>query len=302
MSVVRFLEARGLTRGLRRRGSRLVGPCPLHHGDNPTAFVVHLDQNVWFCFTGCGGGGDVVDLVRKVDGVGYAEAARRLAVIADLPLTALAARSFALASPRTCQPYLPYTLALRLDPDVSFLRAKGIVARTAQRFEVGEWHGHGFLAGCVGLRIHDIAGRPLGYAGRRLDPDDALRRGKWKFPSGFPKSEVLYGAHRSLDRDVSTVVVTECPWGVLRLAQLGIPAVALLGTSLSSVHRQLLAAARQVLLLFDGDPAGHAAGQRALALLEEVTQVRIVTLPNGADPDDLNDSQLKSLLKPVFPF
>lgn len=298
--VVRFLEARGLTGGLRRRGPRLVGPCPIHHGDNPTAFVVDLDQNVWFCFTGCGGGGDVVDLVRKVDGVGYAEAARRLAAIAGLPVAASESTSFAQVSSRTCQPFRPYVHALRLDPDAPFIRAKGIAAHTAQRFEVGAWHGYGFLAGCVGVRIHDIAGRPLGYAGRRLDPDDALRHGKWKFPSGFPKSEVLYGAHRSLSRETSTVAVTECPWGVLRLAQLGIPAVALLGTSLSSVHRQHLAAARRVLILFDGDPAGRAAGQRALALLEEVTQVRVVTLPNGADPDDLNDSQLESLLRPFF--
>ena len=297
--IVRFLRIRGLAGKLRQRGPRLVGPCPIHHGDNPTAFVVDVGKNVWHCFTACGEGGDVVDLVRKVDGVGYAEAARRLAAIAALPAPAPTGPTTGLPEgPR--QPFRPFTRSLALDADVPFLRAKGIAASTARWFEAGEWHGLGFLAGCVGVRLHDPEGRPLGYAGRRLDPAEVRRLGKWKFPSGLPKSEVLYGVHRLPDRDTHALALTECPWGVMRLHQLGIPAVALLGTTLTESQRCLLVRAHRVVLLFDGDPAGHAAAQRVRRALDAATSASVADLPDGTDPDDLSDRQLDALVRPLF--
>lgn len=297
--IVRFLTTRGLTVGLRQRGPRLVGPCPIHHGDNPTAFVVDVAKNVWHCFTACGGGGDVVDLVRKVDGVGYAEAARRLAAIAAMPAPAAAAAIPSLPH-RPRQPFRPYTRSLALDANAPFLSAKGITASTARRFEAGQWHGQGFLAGCVGARLHDPVGRPLGYAGRRLDPAEARRFGKWKFPNGFPKAEVLYGAHRLPARDTQALALTECPWGVMRFHQIGIPAVALLGTTLTNSQRRLLVRAGRVVLVFDGDPAGHAAAQRILPVLNGATDIFVAALPAGTDPDDLSDDQLDALVRPFF--
>ena len=74
-SIVQVLEAHGLNTHLRKRGDELVGPCPLHQGDNPTAFRVHAERNLWHCWTACGGG-DVVDLVRMIHRCSYAQAAR----------------------------------------------------------------------------------------------------------------------------------------------------------------------------------------------------------------------------------
>ena len=71
------LAAYGLDSQLKRRNDQLYGPCPLHHGDNPTAFRVHLTRGMWRCFTACGGG-DTVDLIRCIENCSYAEAARHL--------------------------------------------------------------------------------------------------------------------------------------------------------------------------------------------------------------------------------
>ncbi|MDI7267984.1 MAG: toprim domain-containing protein [Myxococcota bacterium] len=300
VSVARFLDARGLSANLRRKGGRLVGPCPVHRGDNPTAFVVDLDHNTWHCFTACGGGGDVVELVRRVDRVDYAEAGRRLAAIAALPEPAPGATLPQPRQLRAHRPFQPFTRALPLDPDTPFLRAKGITAATARSFEAGQWHGQGFLAACVAVRLHDPQGRPLGYAGRRLDPDLARRYGKWKFPPRLPKAEILYGAHRLPHGPHDALAVTECPWGAMRLHQLGIPAVALLGTALSAAHRRHLAQAPRVVLVFDGDSAGVRAAQRAQAALRDTTEVQIVPLPPGCDPDDLDDGALNRLLRALF--
>jgi DNA primase len=32
-------------------GRRLTGVCPIHNGDNTTAFSYYLDKNIWYCFT-----------------------------------------------------------------------------------------------------------------------------------------------------------------------------------------------------------------------------------------------------------
>ncbi len=76
-------------------------------------------------------------------------------------------------------------------------------------------------------RLHDHRGLPLGYAGRRLCPQQVRRFGKWKLPRRLPKASILYGFHHLRPVANHTLVIVEGPWGVMRLAQLGIPAIAL---------------------------------------------------------------------------
>jgi DNA primase len=145
------------------------------------------------------------------------------------------------------------------------------------------------LKGCVAVRLHDGAGYPLGYAGRRLDSGAAATRGKWVFPPRLPKSSLLYGLHRAHGK---VVVVTECPWSVLRLAQIGVPGVGLLGVGISSGQQDLLQQFERVYAMMDGDPAGRIAA-RALA---HRVGAHILDLPDGLDPDDLHDEELRGLL------
>ena len=56
VSIEQVLADRGRLRHLRRRGRQLVGPCPVHDGDNIDAFVVDPGRNIWRCFTRCSGG------------------------------------------------------------------------------------------------------------------------------------------------------------------------------------------------------------------------------------------------------
>ena len=81
VTVEQVLASRGLLGGLRVRGDDLVGSCPLHGGDNPGAFVVSRSKSLWRCFTSCGGG-DVVELITRLDGSGYRDARRVLQRIA----------------------------------------------------------------------------------------------------------------------------------------------------------------------------------------------------------------------------
>jgi hypothetical protein len=190
-------------------------------------------------------------------------------------------------------PFRPFTRRLPLSPDAPLLRQKKIRPETARRFETGSWAGNGFLKNCVGVRLHDTSGHPVGYAGRRIHPADIRRYGKWKFPSGLPKSGLLYNWHRCGSAMKKGLVVVECPWGVMRLSQAGIPAVALLGIHLSPVQFELLRKVPRILLMPDGDTAGRNAFRHIGNCLDSHTRVRTILLPEGLDPDDLDDLELK---------
>jgi DNA primase len=263
------------------RGDKLVGPCPLHRGDSNTAFVVSRTRNLWYCFTRCRCGGDVIDLVRHLRGSSYPDTARYLASLAGLPPPPTA----------TPQPFLPFTATLHLDPGAPFLGQKQIHPDTARAFEAGSYHGRGFLQGCIAVRLHDPAGQPLGYAGRILDPEQALKQGKWRLPSRFPKNSILFNYHRAAAHLHQGAVLVEDPWSVMRLAQIGIPALALLGTTLSPAQTALLAPAARILLMLDGDHAGHLATHHLHQRLAHA-HVASVWLPEGIDPDQLTDLEL----------
>jgi DNA primase len=293
VSLERVLQSYGLLTNIPRRGHRLAGPCPIHRGDNPTAFRADLDRNLWNCFTVCGGG-DVVDLVRAVEHCDHAAAARILAGLVQ-GTSAPAPPVSTPSSPSSA--FRPFTFRIPLDPRCDFLQHKGISVDTATRFEAGTTRRSSFLRDSVAVRLHDLDGKPLGYCGRRLRQEDIHKWGKWRFPSGFPKALTLFGAHRAWPHRAQGIVVVECPWGVMRLSQAGLPAaVALLGTSASHLQLRWLAQAPFVYLLLDGDAPGRAAARQLARQLSSLTSVEVLDLPDGSDPDDLPENRLRSLI------
>ncbi len=299
VGVGQVLTAYRLNENLRLRGEYLVGPCPLHGGNNRTAFRANLRRNIWNCFTSCGGG-DVVDLTRIIERCSYAQAALHLRHLAQ---GASPSPQTTCPKPHSATPalgYRPFRRRIPLDPSAPFLQQhKRITAQTASRFEAGIPDQRStFLRGTIAVRLHDINGQPLGYCGRRLDHDDISRWGKWRFPVSFPKAQILFNAHRALHARASGIVVVECPWAVLRLSQVGFPgAVALLGTTISTRQADWIQQAPEILLLLDGDPAGRAASRSLDQLLNTKTKVRICDLPEDYELEDFTDEELASLLR-----
>ena len=285
VKIEHVLADKGRLGPFRRRGAYLLGPCPIHGGDNPNAFVVHPGKNLWHCFTGCDAGGDIVELVRRLDAKTYQQTAVYLATLAG---SALPQPNLSISTLPN-RPFRPFTRCLPLDATDPFLIRKGIRPQIAKRFEVGAFHGRGMLAGCIAIRLFDLKGRPLGYAGRQLDPFKAQTHGKWRFPPALPRNTLLYGYHQAKPLWNRGVVLTECPWGVLRLAQLQIPAVALLGIHLSTAQHNLLEHLPRLVVLMDGDKAGRKA---ARAISQRLPRAIVVELPEGRDPDDMTDMEL----------
>jgi len=302
VSIGQVLEAYGLAEALKVQGDQLRGACPLHGGENPTAFRVHLSRGIWHCFSGCGGG-DIVELIRRIEHCGYAEAARQLHRIAQgqTPVSSPATLvpTATTVTEKKAHPFRPFRVSIPLQPRVPFLqRDKGIHPATATRFEAGRAEGSSFLRDTVAVRLHDTDGQPLGYCGRRLLSEHVTRFGKWRFPKGFPKSEILYNAHRALSARAQGIVVVEGPWPVMRLAQAGVTgAVALLGTTMSEVQARWLSQASGILLMLDGDEAGRKAATMIEEGLAGSTTVSVHQLPEGHEPEDLSDHQLIALVE-----
>ncbi len=295
VSIAAVLQDKGLTTTFKKRADQLVGPCPVHGGDNPNAFVINLSKNIWHCFTQCNDGGDLVELVRRLDNKKYTQIAAYLASLANTPIA-----SARLHQTHMTKAFRPFTKSLTLNPSTPWLNKKGISSATAKCFEAGAYNAAGFLNGCIGVRLHDLQARPIGYAGRRLHPKHVQLYGKWKLPPALPKNTLLYNFHRVSSYTHKGLVIVEGPWAVMRLAQLNIPAVALLGIHLSPTQRDMLQTVQRVILMLDGDRAGRQAAIRIQKTLEPNTKVHNITLPLNHDPDDLTDDQLASITKPLF--
>ncbi|MEM1423344.1 MAG: DNA primase, partial [Planctomycetota bacterium] len=140
--------------------------------------------------------------------------------------------------------------------------------------------------------IHDQAGRPIAFGGRRLADDDSAKYLNSPESPLFDKSATLYGLAQGgrAIRDSRRVIVTEGYTDVIACHQHGFTnVVATLGTALTEKHARILRRmCDEVILLFDGDQAGQRAADRAFEVFfPEAMDVRVVTLPGGADPDDL---------------
>ena len=65
---------------LKKTGTHQIrGVCPIHGGTNDRQFVVSTDKNLWHCFGDCNGGGDIIELVARMQKVSQKQAAEMIA-------------------------------------------------------------------------------------------------------------------------------------------------------------------------------------------------------------------------------
>ena len=115
-------------------------------------------------------------------------------------------------------------------------------------------------------------------------------------PKGFHKSIELFNLHRVKAR--RHLVVVEDFFGTIALHAHRLPAVGLMGSSISEAQIALLIehcpALRFVTLMLDGDEAGQKAGDIIAARLAKHWWTRIVVLPAGTQPDTVERAYLSN--------
>ncbi len=163
------------------------------------------------------------------------------------------------------------------------------------------------------IPIRDLDGRVVGFGARTLDPDGVPKYLNSPQTALFDKSNLIFGldmARRHI-RDKHEVVLVEGYLDVMTAWQHGFRnVVAQMGTSLTETQLRLLQKqTKRFVLALDSDAAGAKATLRSLQLARETldrdldvrfnarglvqlegrlkADIRVVTLPEGQDPDSL---------------
>src|SRR6266481_10145119 len=138
--------------------------------------------------------------------------------------------------------------------------------------------------------VMDIQGRPIAFGGRTLKDEDAKYINSPE-TTAYVKGRNLFGLNLTRDeiRRQGFAILVEGFLDLVVPYQFGIKnVVASLGTALTSEQVKLLARfARKVVVNYDGDPAGVQAAKKAIEiLLAEDLEVKVLVLPDNADPDE----------------
>ena len=163
-----------------------------------------------------------------------------------------------------------------------------------------------FFKGRVIFPIHSMSGRVLGFGGRTLKNEKNIAK-YLNSPESviYHKTDILYGiyfAKQAISREDNCYLV-EGYTDMIALYQAGIEnVVASAGTALTekqiSIVKRLTS---NITIVFDGDVAGMKAAMRGVdMILSADMNVKIITLPEGEDPDSFSKTHHKTELKTFF--
>jgi DNA primase len=311
---------------LRKAGRQYQGLCPLHKEKTPS-FSVDPVRGLFYCF-GCGVGGDAIKLHMLASGDDFPAAIETLAQRYGIPLPTRAVRPGApperdLEGALTAAARF-FAEQLRRSPvATSYLERRRVPADLVERFGLGyapeSWEALTQAltprvpfadleaAGLAGrsergkpydrfrhrlmFPIQNASGRLVGFGGRTLG-DDKAKYINTAETDRFHKGHLLYGLFQARQeiREGRRAFLVEGYFDVIGTVACGrAAAVAGMGTALTQEQARLLARyADEVVVAYDGDPAGEAAFERALPiLLAEGLGVRRARFGDGHDPDSL---------------
>jgi DNA primase len=241
--------------------NRLSGCCPIHQGNNPNAFHVDLEKNLFNCFTHCGGG-SIFDFVMKKEKLSFYNAASKIW------------NTFYSSSQRQKikvnvnqdkakmnQELTLMSLRLTLQPDHPYLRKRNISPQLARYFQMGFCQ-YGIMKNRIAIPVFDIHNRVVAYCGRTVEQNVSIFP-KYLFPKNFNKSYHLFNIQHITPHTPQLkkpVFIVEGFFDCIHIVRLGFDAMALMGSSISQQQLTLLKEInRFYILMLDGDEAGEKA-------------------------------------------
>jgi DNA primase len=323
ITMEQVLEHYGVLGTLKRSGSRLSGPCPIHNGTNPTQFRVDTEKNLWNCFSECKGGGNVLDFIARKENLPVHDAALIACEWFGIPATDARADSAVVGKPpssppkgaakddkpaapvqakeNSINPSLKFRLE-NLNRSHPYFQERGITQETVIDFGLGYFNGtKGLMTGRVVIPIHDLWGQVVAYAGRwpGEPPKDTP---KYKLPPNFKKSLELYNVDRAIKEPADKpLVIVEGFFDAIKLHQLGCrKVVALMGSSMSSAQeeliRQHITPTSRVLVILDEDEAGRAGRVDIATRLSPLCFTKIHVFARfGMQPEHLSPEQVTQI-------
>lgn len=159
----------------------------------------------------------------------------------------------------------------------------------------GEKNGRCFdwLGGRLIIPVIDQFNNVVAFVGRRIDGGKEQKYINTKETQVFFKGKTFFNLNNlkklKNEKGIDSVIMVEGHLDVVSLAQAGFNnVVATMGTALTKDQARILKRyTEKVFISYDGDFAGQKASIRGLEILkEEGLEVKVVSLPDGMDPDD----------------
>lgn len=313
---------------LKKSGANYKGKSPFHYEKTPS-FIVSPSKKIWRDFS-YGVGGDVIKLVELMEGIGFMDALRKLALEygVEIPEEEESVNTSAL------ELYKDWCVERLMESQeaMEYVLSRGVTQGAIEDFEIGYAPSgkesiefvmrsripkdDAVKLGILGERdgrvyarfinrvmfpIRDHTGRLVGFSGRTISGHPAKYVNTPETPI-FKKSQVLYGLWNGLEyiKSKNIAVLTEGQLDVVLQHAYGIKgAVASLGTSFTKTHASLLKRyASRAIVAFDPDEAGRkAAVKAAVALLAQKMRVKVAILEDGDPADIIKEHGKKKLLE-----
>ncbi len=196
-----------------------------------------------------------------------------------------------------------------------FLKSKGYTyEEMVNSGAVGTKNGRyfDFLGGRLIIPVIDQFKNVVAFDGRRIDDIKEQKYINTRETQVFSKGKTLFNLNNlkqaKNEVGIDGVIIVEGHLDVVTLTQAGFNnVVASMGTSLTKDQARIIKRySDKVFISYDGDFAGQKASIRGLEILkEEGLDVKVVSLPDGFDPDDvikkLGKEEYKKLLDNAMP-
>ena len=310
--------------------------CPLHNGDNPTAFHVYTATPTepvsfkWRCYTKCDDGhGDIIDFIMRVNTFSFNEAVKWLMTYAgidgdindyeidmskyqslsDIAYFNKMSRIFTnnigtgeIVNPHINENFVKESLARHH----SYFEKRGYPRELLQMFEVGycpahlsPWTKTEERARIV-IPLRDEYGKLVGISGRTIK-DTKKINDKYNILWGSKKRSILYGLNLAMPYVMKSksIILVEGFADVWRCWQYGKRnVVAICGKDVTEQQKRLVFKyASTVAIILDNDESGQKGADNAQNAFVDYLSVYRVDLPKGCDIGDLSYEEFRKTLK-----
>ena len=256
--------------------------CPFHD-DNSESCSINLDKGVWICFAGCGQG-SLKSFIQEYKDWDFKQVNQYLVSYKDTH-----SKRLFIEPPIVEEGPLPeVNVPFKLGMVPKWIFDRGFDKQSMKKWLCGISPANGLI-----IPVKDINFRTVGWITRQ-----EKQIPKYLYSKGLKKSHILFG--QPYIRDCEYVCVTEGPLDAMWLNQLGFPAVALLGMSMSEKQKDLILTlpTKEIILCLDNDEAGQRGKKRAFELLDNKIKVSHIDIPEAYK--DVQDIKSYGILKNVI--
>jgi DNA primase len=265
--------------------------CPYHNNNRTPAGEIDKNSGTFFCFA-CHHVTGFIEFVMHMSNRTYFEAARFIksketetSIETDIDKALYKKPEFTMFDELVLKRL--HNNLIESERAKNYFNYRKINKDSASKFSLG----YSEKQDMVTVPVHSPDGLPIGFVGRSIEGKE------FKNTPGLPKSKTLFNLHRV--KSSGTVYVVESSFDAIRLDQVGLPAVATLGSNVSNIQIELLQKYfNDIIVIADNDEAG---GNMKTKIVEKLGS-RVSVIKLNKEYKDIGDMDDKSIKKLDFQF